>query len=83
MILALGIGVPPSSHFIYIPVIFVLGIAIGFMLGSKATRDAFAFEQRKADERAARKAARQAAAAAQGGNSDGTGGGAGPDKPAA
>ncbi|MEA2698938.1 MAG: hypothetical protein QOI66_3209 [Myxococcales bacterium] len=78
MILALGIGVPPSSHFIYIPVIFVLGIAIGFMLGSKATRDAFAFEQRKAEERAARKAARQAAAAAQGGD-----GGAGPDKPGA
>jgi hypothetical protein len=81
VILALCIGVPPSSHFIYIPVIFVLGISIGFMLGSKATRDAFAFEQRKAEERAARKAARQAAASAQGGG--GGGGGAGPDKPAA
>jgi hypothetical protein len=61
-ILALGIGVPPSSHFIYIPVIFILGIVIGFLLGSKATRDAIAFEQRKAAEREERKARRQASA---------------------
>lgn len=63
-ILALGIGVPPSSHFIYIPVIFILGIVIGFLLGSKATRDAIAFEQRKAAEREERKARRQAASSA-------------------
>ena len=63
MIAGLLIGVPPSSHFIYIPVIFVLGIALGFMMGSRATRDAYALEQRKADERAARKAARAAAQA--------------------
>jgi uncharacterized membrane protein len=64
MILALGIGVPPSSHFIYIPVIFILGIVLGFLLGSKATRDAIAFEQRKAAEREERKARRQAASSA-------------------
>jgi hypothetical protein len=63
MILALGIGVPPSSHFIYIPVIFVLGIVIGFLLGAKATRDAIALEARKAAEREERKARRQAASA--------------------
>jgi len=61
MILALGIGVPPSSHFIYIPVIFILGIVIGFVLGAKATRDAIALESRKAAEREERKARRQAA----------------------
>lgn len=60
MILALGIGVPPSSHFIYIPVIFILGIVIGFVLGAKATRDALALEARKAAEREERKARRQA-----------------------
>jgi uncharacterized membrane protein len=65
MILALGIGVPPSSHFIYIPVIFILGIVIGFVLGAKATRDAIALEARKAAEREERKARRQATAAAQ------------------
>ena len=63
MILALGIGVPPSSHFIYIHVMFILGIVLGFLLGSKATRDALAFEQRKAAEREERKARRQASAA--------------------
>ena len=66
MILALGIGVPPSSHFIYIPVIFTLGIVIGFVLGAKATRDAIALEARKAAEREERKARRQAAAQSSG-----------------
>jgi arginine exporter protein ArgO len=64
VILALGIGVPPSSHFIYIPVMFILGIVIVFILGSKATRDALAFEQRKAAEREERKARRQATSSA-------------------
>ena len=63
MILALGIGVPPSSHFIYIPVMFILGIVIGFLLGSKASASRVAFEQRKAAEREERKARRQASAA--------------------
>jgi hypothetical protein len=57
------IGLPPSSHFIYIPVIFTLGIVLGFIFGSKATRDAIAFEQKKEQERQARKAAREAAKA--------------------
>lgn len=61
---AIAIALPPSSHFIYIPVVFLLGIVIGFMLGSKATRDAIALEQRRAAEREARRAARQSAAAA-------------------
>jgi hypothetical protein len=63
---ALAVALPPSSHFIYIPVIFVLGIVFGFMLGSKATRDAFALEARNAAEREARRAAREAARAAAG-----------------
>jgi hypothetical protein len=61
MLSALAIGVPPSSHFIYIPVIFVLGIVLGFIFGSKTTRDAIAFEQKKEQERQARRAAREAA----------------------
>lgn len=63
--LALGLGLPPSSHFIFIPVVLVLGIVLGFMLGSKATRDAIAFEEKKAAEREARRAAREAANAAR------------------
>jgi hypothetical protein len=58
--LAIAIALPPSSHFIYIPVIFILGIVLGFILGGKATRDAIAFEARKAAEREARRAERAA-----------------------
>jgi hypothetical protein len=64
MLSALAIGVPPSSHFIYIPVIFTLGITLGFVFGSRATRDAIALEQKKAQEREERRAKRDAAKAA-------------------
>ena len=60
---ALALALPSSSHFIYIPIVFLIGIVIGFIVGSKATRDAIAFEQRKAAEREERKARRQAASA--------------------
>jgi hypothetical protein len=62
---ALAIALPNSSHFIYIPVVFILGIVIGFLVGAKATRDEIALGQRKAAEREARlaeRAARRAAA---------------------
>jgi hypothetical protein len=68
--LTLAIGLPPSSHFIYIPVVIVLGIVLGFIMGSKAVKDQIALDARKAAEREARKAAREARAAAA------------PDKPA-
>jgi hypothetical protein len=60
--IALAIAAPPSSHFIFIPVVLLLGIVLGFMLGARATRDAFRLEQRKAAEREERRARRQAAA---------------------
>ena len=56
---------PPSSHFIYIPAIFVLGIVLGFIFGSRATRDAYRLEQKAADERARRQAERAARHAAE------------------
>ena len=65
MLSALAIGVPPSSHFIYIPVVFVLGIVLGFIFGSKAQRDAKLIPgaritgEKKAEEREARRAARE------------------------
>jgi hypothetical protein len=61
---ALAIALPNSSHFIYIPVVFILGIVIGFMVGAKATRDEIALGQRKAAEREARMAERAARRAA-------------------
>ena len=78
MIVALALGVPSSAHFIFIPVVLILGVVLGFIMGSKATRDAYALEEKKAAERldrAAKRAARHAAAAHDsppGGNGGGT-----------
>jgi hypothetical protein len=56
--------VPPSSHFIYIPAILVLGLVLGFIWGARLTRESLRLEQRAADERARRKADRAARTAA-------------------
>ena len=50
----------PAGHFIYIPAILLLGLVIGWILGSRAAADAYAAELRRREERAARKKARQA-----------------------
>lgn len=47
----------PSSHFIFIPGVLLIGIVIGWILGSRAARDAFAAELKRRDERAARRTA--------------------------
>ena len=44
-----------SAHFIFIPSVLLLGIVIGWILGSRAARDAYAAELRRREERAARK----------------------------
>ena len=43
-----------SSHFIFIPAVLFVGLVIGWILGSRAARDAFAAELRRRDERAQR-----------------------------
>jgi hypothetical protein len=53
-----------AGHFIYIPTTIVFGIVIGWILGSRAARDAYAAELRKREDAAARKAAKAAKAAA-------------------
>lgn len=50
-------GTPTAGHFIYIPVIMLVGVVIGWVLGSRAAADAIAMETRKREERAQRKAA--------------------------
>jgi hypothetical protein len=59
---------PPSSHFIYIPLILVLGLVFGFIWGAKSTQEAYRLEAKRTEEvakkKAERKAARDAAAAA-------------------
>ena len=49
------LGIPSASHFIFIPSVLLIGIVIGWVLGSRAARDAFAAELRRREERAARK----------------------------
>ena len=43
-----------SAHLIFIPATILVGIVIGWILGSRAARDAFAMELKRREERAAR-----------------------------
>ncbi len=40
-----------SAHFIYIPSILLAGLALGWILGGRAARDAFAVELRRMQEK--------------------------------
>jgi len=44
-----------SAHLIFIPAVLLVGVVIGWILGSRAARDAFAAELKRREERAARK----------------------------
>jgi hypothetical protein len=43
-----------SAHLIFIPAVLLIGIVIGWVLGSRAAQDAFAAETRRREERAKR-----------------------------
>ncbi len=43
-----------AGHFVFIPAVLVIGMVIGWMLGSRAAHDAYAAELRRRDERADR-----------------------------
>jgi len=45
----------PSSHFLFIPGVLLLGVILGWILGSRAAKDAYAAELRRREERAQRK----------------------------
>jgi hypothetical protein len=40
-----------AGHFIYIPALLLVGIVIGWILGSRAARDAYAAELRRRETR--------------------------------
>jgi hypothetical protein len=48
------IGEMSSAHFIFIPATLLVGIVIGWVLGSRAAHDAFAAELRRREERSKR-----------------------------
>lgn len=41
------IGIPTASHFIFIPAVLLIGVVIGWILGSRAAQDAYAAELAK------------------------------------
>ena len=43
-----------AGHFLFIPSVLLLGIVLGWILGSRAARDAYSAELRRREERAAR-----------------------------
>ncbi len=45
-----------AGHFIFIPAVLLLGIVVGWILGSRAAADAYAAELKRREERAARPA---------------------------
>lgn len=38
---------PNASHFIFIPAVLLVGVVIGWILGSRAAQDAFAAELKR------------------------------------
>lgn len=48
------IGVPNASHFIFIPAVLLIGVVIGWILGSRAAQDAFASELKKREAKKAK-----------------------------
>ena len=40
-----------SAHLIFIPAVLLIGVVIGWVLGSRAAQDAFAAELRRREER--------------------------------
>jgi hypothetical protein len=52
---------PPSSHFIYIPLVLIIGLVLGFFVGTRITQESQRLEAMRTEERARKKAERQAA----------------------
>ncbi len=44
-----------SAHLIFIPAVLLVGVVLGWVLGSRAAQDAFAAELRRREERAGKK----------------------------
>ncbi len=42
---------PTAAHFLYIPGLLILGVVIGWILGSRAAADAYAAQLRKSGPR--------------------------------
>jgi hypothetical protein len=54
----MNFGEMSSAHFILIPAVLIIGVVIGWILGSRAAADAYGAELKRREERANRKNAR-------------------------
>jgi hypothetical protein len=44
-----------AGHFIFIPAVLLVGVVIGWVLGGRAARDAYAVELKRREDRAQRR----------------------------
>ena len=44
-----------AGHFLFIPAVMLVGLVFGWILGSRAAKDAYAAELRRREERLAKK----------------------------
>lgn len=51
----MNIGLPSAAHFIFIPTVLIIGVVIGWILGGRAAKDAYAMELKRKEERATRR----------------------------
>ena len=42
---------PSAAHFLYIPAVLLIGIVIGWILGSRAAADAYAMERKRRENK--------------------------------
>jgi hypothetical protein len=47
-----------SAHFVLIPAVLLVGMVLGWVLGSRAAADAYAADRKRREERASRKGER-------------------------
>ena len=47
----MDIGMPTAAHFIFIPAVLIVGVVIGWILGSRAAADAAAFQNKRREEK--------------------------------
>jgi hypothetical protein len=50
-----------SAHFVLIPAVLLIGMVVGWILGSRAAADAYAADRKRREERANRDSARPTA----------------------
>jgi hypothetical protein len=63
---------PTSSHILFIPGVLLIGMFLGFILGTRAARNQFDLARKREEERDAARAARAAKRAAAAASSEGT-----------